>query len=248
MQKVPPNIDWSGSALFLDVDGTVLDIRDHPDDVRADSGLVVLLQQISECLAGALALVSGRPLPELDRIFSPARFLAVGAHGAESRVHGGVVSKNGAAVMADSIEEQASQFSDAHPGLMLERKDFGIALHYRQAPEFKEDCREFMRSVARDIGQDFRLVEGKMVLELMPHSHNMGDAIREMLTKEPFSGRQPVFAGDDVTDEDGFTQINSVSGVSIRVGQADVTAALYVLEDVSAVRAWLEAIPETFSG
>jgi trehalose 6-phosphate phosphatase len=248
MQEMLPNIDWSGSALFLDVDGTVLDIREHPDDVRADNGLVVLLQQISECLAGAFALVSGRPIAELDRIFSPARFVAVGAHGAESRGHSGVVSTNGAAVMTDSIKEQASEFAEARAGLMLEKKNYGIALHYRQAPEYKEDCREFMRSVARDIRQDFRLIEGKMVLELMPHSHNKGDAIREMLKKDPFSGRRPVFAGDDVTDEDGFTQINSVSGVSIRVGQADVTAALYVLEDVSAVRAWLEAIPETFPG
>lgn len=245
---MPPNIDWSGSALFLDVDGTVLDIREHPDDVRADSGLVVLLQQISECLAGALALVSGRPIVELDRIFSPARFVAVGAHGAESRVHSGVVSTNGAAVLADAVSEQASEFANARAGLMLEKKNHGIALHYRQAPEYETDCRDFMRSVARGIEQDFRLIEGKMVLELMPHSHNKGDAIREMLTKEPFSGRQPVFAGDDVTDEDGFIQINSVSGVSIRVGRAGSTAAAYMLEDVGAVRAWLEAIPETFSG
>ena len=244
----PPKIDWTDSALLIDVDGTLLHIQSHPDDVFADTGLIDLLSQVHAALGGAFALVSGRPITELDRIFAPAKFPAVGAHGAESRIGSGRIQTEAALQLPGSALEQIVRYAAGRSGLLAETKDFGVALHYRQAPALEQECRELMRAVAGDLDKDFRLIEGKMVLELTPHAHNKGEAIKKMLQREPFSQRQPVFVGDDVTDEDGFREVNRQSGVSVRVGACDSTAAQYVIEDVDAVHRWLLGIAGSASG
>lgn len=244
MLPAPPPIAWSSSALFLDVDGTLLDIAEHPDDVRADAGLISSLQTTADRLGGALALISGRRVSEINRIFDPARFPASGLHGVQYQdINGDRIDKTSVSLPEQAVSA-VKELADVSPGVLLELKDFGIALHYRQAPNLEQTCRNLMSSVASTIGDDFRLIEGKMVLELTPRSVSKGVAIAEFLKSEPFAGRKPVFVGDDVTDEDGFDVANRLSGLSIRVGKSHKTKAKYALRDVAAVRVWLENTQE----
>lgn len=245
MLPAPPPIAWSSSALFLDVDGTLLEIAEHPDDVRADAGLITSLQHTADRLGGALALISGRRVSDVNRIFEPARFPVSGAHGAEYQDVNGALSRKPTVTLPERVRSAAKDFADTYPGVLLELKDFGIALHYRQAPDLAEACRSLMSSVASSVRDDFRLIEGKMVLELTPRSVSKGHAIAEFLKGDPFTDRKPVFVGDDVTDEDGFIVANRLSGLSIRVGKSPTTTAKYALRDVAAVRAWLKNITST---
>ena len=189
-------------------------------------------------------MISGRPIADLDRIFSPAKFSAAGAHGAEYRVGDGAIVECPAATVPQSAVDEAAEFAAAHRGLLLERKKFGIALHYRLAPELETRAHRLMDSLLRNAGIGFRLIEGKMVLELLPESHTKGGAIEKILAYAPFEDRRPVFVGDDVTDEDGFRVTNKLGGVSIHVGNNAETDARYRLEDTAAVRRWLQEISE----
>ena len=124
---------------------------------------------------------------------------------------------------------------------MLERKRGGVSLHYRKAPALEAECRRVVMSVMPRLGDDYRVIAGKMVFEIAPAAHNKGAAIRRIIEEPPFSGRVPVFVGDDVTDEDGFEVVNQLDGVSIKVGDLAYSAAKYGLPDVAAVRPWLRS-------
>lgn len=240
MPQPPADLGADTTALFLDVDGTLVDIRNHPDDVRAESALVDLLVDLAERLDGALSLVSGRSIAEIDRIFKPARFPSAGSHGAELRLRDDVVVAQ--AEFPDEVLRSARSFADQYEGLLVEKKRAGLALHYRRAPELETACRGLVANLIDELGPEFRLIDGKMVLEIAPRDHHKGEAIREMLQHPPFRDRRPVFIGDDVTDEDGFRIVNDMGGLSVRVGQAVRTAARFALDDVKDVRAWLYAI------
>ena len=239
MPMAPDKLDPNAVALFLDVDGTLLEIRNNPSDVSADASLVGLLEACFESLGGALALVSGRSVAEVDRIFAPAVFPVAGAHGAELRIDGGEI----VTVAHDPLPEDAlapiRALAAAHEGLLLEHKRGGVSLHYRRAPELESECRELVTRVMADIGDSFRLIAGKMVFEVAPCAYDKGAAIRTFLENSPFAGRVPIFLGDDVTDEDGFRVVNELSGMSIRIGDIERSAARYRLDDVAAVRPWL---------
>ena len=245
MSSPPAELGAAKPALFLDVDGTLVDIEDHPGDVRADAALIALLVDLSGRLDGALSLISGRSIAEIDRIFAPARFPSAGSHGTELRIDDATVNPVQAA-FPEGILLRARQFANDHDGLLVEKKRAGLALHYRRAPGLEADCREFVADLMQALGPDFRLIDGKMVLEIAPRSHHKGEAIRELLQHEPFHGRRPVFVGDDVTDEDGFRVVNDLGGLSIRVGHGDTTAARYVLDDVASVRDWLRSVAGQF--
>ena len=239
----PPQIAWSSSALFLDVDGTLLEIVDRPESVRADATLIGDLQAAAARLNGALALISGRTIGELNRIFAPAIFIASGTHGMECQDSDGQLRVKEAAGLPGAVIDELESFAAQHEGVLLERKGVGAALHYRLAPRSEAAARALLATVAAYVHDDFRLVEGKMVLELSPHTTNKGLAVEELLAQSPFAGRTPVFVGDDVTDEDGFGAVNRRSGVSVRVGETGdrKTDAQYMLRDVAAVRQWLSA-------
>ena len=209
--------------------------------MRADAALIELLVELEQQLDGALSLISGRPVADIDRVFAPAKFPAAGAHGVELRIRDGADTRQAGMRLPDTLFEMAEDFVAARPGLLVERKPAGLALHYRRAPELESACRDFIAELMRGLGEDFRLIDGKMVLELAPRHHHKGEAIREMLQHEPFAGRRPVFVGDDVTDEDGFDVVNELGGVSIRVGAAADTAARYSIDAVPGVHAWLRA-------
>lgn len=239
MNPRPALIDTDRCALFLDVDGTLLEIETNPDAVVADEDLRRLLAQLYERLGGAMALISGRTLAALDRIFAPLELPAAGAHGVELRVAAGERRTLAPHDLPAGVMTALRDFAGRHEGLLLEPKPAGATLHYRRAPALEKDCRRFMQSLMDDLRADYRLIDGKMVLEIAPLGVNKGEAIRALLHENPFAGRRPVFAGDDTTDEDGFRVVNALGGMSVRVGPADRSAASHALANTADVRYWL---------
>jgi trehalose 6-phosphate phosphatase len=240
--SLPTSINADTTALFLDIDGTLLELRDRPEDVAASDGLIRLLDALSVQLGGALSLISGRSIADIDRVFAPARFPAAGSHGAEIRLHPQDEVETAAARLPDDIVEELVDFAASRQGLLLEHKLGGASLHYRMAPQLEEQSRRLMDDLMVRVGEDFRLIPGKMVFEIAPVGHNKGSAIAAMMECEPFAGRQPVFVGDDVTDEDGFRAVNDMQGISVRVGPGSGSAAACTLDSVAAVHHWLESI------
>jgi trehalose 6-phosphate phosphatase len=239
----PPSLDGC-SAVFLDVDGTLLEIADRPDRVQAPSALPVLLGDLARRRGGALALVSGRPVHQLDRLFFPWCGAAAGLHGIERRRADGTIDRriDGAAAAAlDRIRPRLLSLASDRSGLILEDKQATLALHYRAAPERADELLAVARSLQREAGTALRLIAGKMVVEFQPRSADKGRTIAAFLDEPPFLGRRPVFVGDDVTDEDGFAEIARRGGIAIRVGPPAETHARYGLPSVSAVLAWLAA-------
>lgn len=242
MDQRPGIIDTDHCALFLDVDGTLLEIETNPDAVRADEALRGLLERLYRRLGGAMALVSGRTLDALDRIFAPLELPAAGAHGVELRVTAGGRRMLAPHDLPVTVTAALRDFAGRHEGLLLEPKPGGASLHYRRAPALENECRRFMQSLIDELRADYRLIDGKMVLEIAPVAVNKGEAIRALLHESPFGGRRPVFAGDDTTDEDGFRVVNALGGMSVRVGPVRRSAASHALANTADVRYWLAVL------
>jgi len=226
-------------GFFLDLDGTLLDITDHPGMVRTDGELLRLLKALRGAAGGALALISGRPVADIDRLLADSGFCVAGQHGAERRDFSGTMHRHD--VPRAALEEARRRFglmAMKHPSLVLEDKGVNLALHFRSAPELRAEMQDAVRSLASELGGEFEVQFGKMVVELRPTGKDKGVAIAEFLEEAPFRGRLPVFVGDDLTDEFGFELINRVGGHSVKVGE-DESAARWRLPDSAAVRAWL---------
>lgn len=235
-----PQSDW---ALFLDVDGTLVEIAETPDGVEPDQRLPGVLAEISRILDGAVALISGRPVETLDIFFAPLRLPSAGLHGLEYRDTAGAMHRPPTSPSIRAATEAARAFASDHPDVLIEDKGTTVALHYRQNPALEPDVTAFAEGqVARFA--DLRLQIGKMVAELRPNGNDKGTAIRRFMAMAPFQGRTPVFIGDDVTDEAGFAVVNELGGHSIRVGAAITTAAQYRIADVSSLHQWLLAWAE----
>jgi trehalose 6-phosphate phosphatase len=241
----PPRLRPEEIALFLDIDGTLLEIEHEPDAVVVPGGLLRVLQDLHQATGGALALVSGRPLEQLDRLFAPLRLNAAGLHGLERRnLIAGTTRAERKPALFDEARDELTSFADARPGVLLEDKGLTLALHYRNAPDEGEAAHEVVHRLARASEGALIVLSGKMVFELKPPGVNKGHAIEEFLEEPPFAGRRPVFAGDDVTDEAGFQVVNAATGLSIRVGAAPgrPSAAARCLDDVAAMHAWLAGL------
>jgi trehalose 6-phosphate phosphatase len=226
-------------ALFLDVDGSLLDIAQRPDAVRVAPETQRLLMRLQSVTGGALALISGRSLEDVDALFSPLVLPAAGEHGVERRdadgnVHYRIFDGNLLRRAAKRLEAVAA----GHEGLILEPKRYSLALHYRLAPEMGERVRSAVQAEAAAQGDAFEVQAGKCVYELKPAGINKGTAIAQFMREKPFAERVPVFVGDDLTDEYGFEIVNRLGGHSIKVGTGP-TAARFGLEDAVAVRRWL---------
>jgi trehalose 6-phosphate phosphatase len=237
----PPRLD-PGAALFLDVDGTLLEIAPHPDRVRVPHHLPVLLAEIAAMRGGALALVSGRPLDGLDRLFPSWRGAAAGLHGIERRRADGSLARaedEMAAIALDRLRAPLAALAREQPGLFVEDKGGTIALHYRDRPQAEAEIRALAQSLCRAAEPALRLIAGKMVVEFQPRAANKAGAIAAFMAEPPFRGRPPVFLGDDTTDEDGFAEVNRRDGASVRIGTPAATAARYALASVAAALAWL---------
>ena len=233
-------IDARTTAFFLDVDGTLLGFKDRPEQVVADTALLDLLASLREAAGGAVALVSGRMISDLDRIVAPLVLPAGGTHGAELRfADGRRVDLQGDALA--HLRDDVTAFVVARPGLGLEDKGSTIAVHYRHAPEYADEIVTVLdRMVA---GHDLMVQHGKMVAEIRPTGSHKGAAIEALMGAAPFAGRIPLFIGDDLTDEHGFESVNRLGGLSIKVGHADEkTIARRRLADISRVRCLLAEV------
>ena len=227
-------------ALFLDVDGTLLEIAKSPSAVKVPAALRNTLELSALREGGALALISGRSISELDRLFAPGVFCSSGLHGLERRDSLGRISRPDIDTTAlDSIRAPLNELSGRYRGLLFEDKGLSLAMHYRLAPTAEPVVRETMDSLAKQLADKFELRRGKCVLELLPRGYSKRTAVEAFMKEEPFANRIPVFIGDDVSDEDGFIAVNEMGGCSIRVGHPAPTNAQYYFGSERAVIAWL---------
>jgi len=205
-------------ALFLDIDGTLLDLAETPDGIAVPPDLPGQLDALSAKLGGALALVTGRGLAYADRLFAPLRFPIAGLHGAERRAPDGSVTAATETAAFQALKADLTRQTAAWPGVLIEDKGAAVAVHYRQAPEREIDLQPLMQQALDRAGPDWHMQHGKMVIEIRPSSADKGHAVEAFLAQAPFKGRRPIAIGDDVTDEAMFRAINPLGGLSIRVG------------------------------
>lgn len=231
----------SNAALFLDVDGTLLEIAETPRAVKVPTTLRNTLRLAAMRLDGALALVTGRSIRELDALFSPCVFPAAGQHGLERRdVKGKYTRADVDNAELHSARQALTELQSRVKGLLFEDKRPVLAMHYRLAPHCESLVREVVYDLVEPIKSRFEVRRGKCVFEIAPRGVSKRTAIEAFMQEPPFRDRTPYFIGDDVTDEDGFVAVNALGGYSIRVGIVDPTSARYEVPDVSAVVDWLK--------
>ena len=233
------------AALFLDLDGTLVDIVEHPSRTAASPRLRALLPVLPLATDGAVALISGRRIEELDRILAPHAYLAAGVHGLQRRDAAGRLSAScDVETTLPAVRELLEAFVRRHEGVWVEDKTMALAVHYRTRPELGPEVHRFVAELQRELPADMEILLGNAVFEIKPCVTDKGGAIAAFMEEAPFAGRTPVFVGDDVTDEAGFRTVNELGGVSVKVGSAP-TIAQWRLADVEAVLAWLERAVET---
>lgn len=233
-----PRIDARRSALFLDFDGTLAELAPQPEAVHVPDELIALLSQLHAALDGALAVVSGRRLSDLDTFLAPLHLPVAAEHGAELRLASGE-RHTGPRPPLGHVLRVAQALADQHAGLRMERKSAAVALHYRQAPELEALCVAAMaEAVLRSPGLE--LLHGKCVVEAKPAGVDKGRAIAAFMAEPPFACRLPMFAGDDTTDEAGFAWVQAAGGDGVKVGPGP-SLAHHRCTDPLALRAWLAA-------
>lgn len=236
-------INLKHHAVLLDVDGTLLDIAPTPRAVLVPASLRDALARICEQAGGALALVSGRPVHELDDIFTPLRLPAIGGHGAEIRPSiDGAIHQPRAAPLDQKLKQRLAQIASRHPGVTIEDKGYSIALHYRSQPETGPRLRQAVGRLCRSQPAGaVELLAGKAVIEVKTAGFNKGTAVRELMTYPPFAGRIPIFIGDDITDEHAFAVMPEYNGIAISVGR-ELPGVATRFQSPAQVRDWLDRI------
>ena len=235
-----PRLDW---ALFLDFDGCIVDIAPTPEAVDVPDCLPSLLVALRAALGGAVAIVSGRPIEQIDGLLGAPVPAVAGLHGLERRTaDGGIVRPPVAQDDLRAARALLQAFAAKRPGVLVEDKTHTLALHYRLAPSLRDDCRDVVDAALQDTPQGWRVTEGKCVLEIRPRGPTKGTAIDAFMNEAPFLGRTPVFCGDDISDEDGFAVVNAQAGVSIRVGEGATTRAAVQVDTAGELRDWLTRV------
>jgi len=230
------------TALFLDIDGTLLDLARTPDRVKVPRELARALEKLSHQLSGALAFVSGRSLESVDRLFAPFRPAAIGAHGGEIRGLDGMVSRS--QPLPDSVRDVFVGLAGNIPGLLLEDKKCALALHYRLAPEAQPVLATAMeKHAALFAAEKIHILHGKAVIEARPAGVDKGTAVTALARQNPFAGRAILFGGDDTTDLDVFRILPQLGGRGFSVGKR-LPGAEHVFESPRAVRQWLSKTAE----
>lgn len=235
-----PPLLAAANALFVDIDGTLLHLADTPDEVVIGPEIHALLAALLAKLDGALALVTGRSIADVDRLFSGPALPIAGQHGCERRRADGTILRHTVSEPdLGRIRRRVESFAQAHPGILVENKGSTIAVHFRLAPELADAVHRMLgEQIAATAPEKWTLQRGKCVAELRPGGHDKGTAILQYLEEAPFQGRIPVFVGDDQTDEFGFAAVASRGGWAVKVGPGP-SVARYRLANVGAVRDWL---------
>jgi trehalose 6-phosphate phosphatase len=238
--ETPPLPVVRDCCLFLDIDGTLLDLAPTPDAVQVDEPLRSLLRGLEQACDGALALVSGRPIADIDELFDPLFLAVAGVHGCERRDAQGhwmrpAFVESGFGEFCDRLREALSPLD----GLLIEDKGYAMAMHYRLSPRLEAPLRAVLSRMRPSLPATHELIEGDEVIEIKPASHDKASAIEAFMQEAPFAGRHPIFIGDDLTDQDGFMAVRRHCGMPIAVG-SNVNAE-WRLDEPHSVRRWLAA-------
>jgi trehalose 6-phosphate phosphatase len=237
----PPDLDRT-NALFLDLDGTLLEIAPTPELVVVPPGLPDLLTNVHGHLGGAVAIVTGRPIGVVDSLLAPFYASAAGEHGVALRYQDGTIEEmpKGLAV-PDTWRDALKAAAERWPGVLIEPKPHGVAVHYRLVPERGNDVWRLVRALVPQDHPWFRLIPAREAVEIGPRAASKGHAVERLMAQAPFQGRRPIFVGDDFTDEAGMEAARQFGGEGLRV--AEVFGG-----DPAAVRAWLRRGAELLGG
>jgi trehalose 6-phosphate phosphatase len=235
---VPRSKPW---ALFLDIDGTMVEFAATPDQVIVPPELSPTLQRLVDESAGGLALVTGRPIESADRLFKPVQFTIAGLHGGEFRFD------NRREVCPcptapETWKREAREMADAHPGVAYEEKRFGFSVHYREAPEQEALVKSTLEEMMKHDNPGFHTLNAAMAVEVRPDGVNKGAAIQRLMELPEFRGRHPLFFGDDTTDEDGFRTMRAIGGTSVVVGPRRPPDVEYCVRDPATMRNLLASL------
>lgn len=236
---LPSLLEPSQIALFLDFDGTLVDIADRPESVKVGDKTTRMLGDLHRLLDGAVAIITGRDIADIDAFLAPLRLPVAGVHGATRRDAGGLFHASADdGQLLEAVEMGVQPLMADQPGLLIERKHGSVALHYRSRPELEAECSRIMQVIV-DQFDGAVLKRGKMVVEAIATASDKGKAVAAFMSEVPFAGRRPVVAGDDVTDEDAFMKVNALGGTSIKIG-ADPTCAAWRASSTRELLDWLE--------
>lgn len=236
----PPTDLLRNNSLFLDFDGTLAEIAPRPEDVFVSPIIYSALNNLLEILDQRLAIVSGRSVQVLREDFGFNNITIAGSHGNEIALAGDQSPLPNAAL--DPLVEDLQQFAAKYDGLLIEPKSMGVGLHFRAAPDLEAACKDMAFKLAEQYA--LKVQAGKMLFEIYSGDEDKGSAITKLCALQPFLGSKPIFIGDDKTDEYGFTAVAALGGAGILVGPERDSAAIYRLDDVASVHAWLAAVIE----
>jgi trehalose 6-phosphate phosphatase len=240
--------DLRKCAILLDIDGTILDFAPSPRQVRVPAGLAQTLTRLNKLTGGALALVSGRPLADIDLIFAPLEFAAIGGHGAELRATPSAEVMMRANPLDAALKRKLAGVSKLGPGVLAEDKGYSLALHYRLAPDKGKAVRAAVEKICAEVAPGtVEILPGKLVVEIKPFGINKASAVCELMEFAPFAKRNPIFIGDDITDEPVFGAVSRFGGLGFSVGRvaAEVNGHF---EKPESVRAWLARVAAAGEG
>ncbi len=244
LEDVAALLHPSRTAFFFDVDGTLIDIAPHPDAVYVSKMLVDDLDRLSAASDGAVALVSGREVAVLDRLFQPLEMSVSGVHGAQFRRRpGGEMSL--VEDLPQGIRSALKALAATFSGVLVEDKGASVALHYRNDPGIASVLEDRIAKVVSADARTLTVLPGRMVFEVKRRGHDKGAAVRAFMSEPPFAGRTPVFIGDDVTDEAGFAAVRELDGIAISIGRR-LPGADFTLPQAEDVRALVKHLAHFF--
>jgi trehalose 6-phosphate phosphatase len=234
--------DLRKCAILLDIDGTILDLAPSPQQVWVPPQLRRTLARLDDLTGGAVALVSGRSLHDIDLIFSPLQLAAIGGHGAELRSSADSKPFQRAGLLSATLKRKLASVTELGPGILAEDKGYSLALHYRLAPDMEDELRAAVETICAEATPGtVEILPGKQVVEIKPAGINKANAVCELMSYPPFADRNPIFIGDDTTDEPVFGIISQFGGLGFSVGRI-VAESNGHFDKPESVRAWLSRI------
>jgi trehalose 6-phosphate phosphatase len=228
-------------ALFIDIDGTLLSVAPTPDAVSVRPGLIALLERLTRGLGGAVALLTGRRIADADRLFAPLKLVAAGVHGSELRSQQSGPIDELAPPIPQTVVDAMHNIGHIAPGILVEHKGAGAAVHYRNAPLARRTLESQLASVLAASSYDLVLRQGRMVIEVLPRGFSKGTALVQLAAKPPFAGRRPIMIGDDAGDEAALSAADRLGGLALRVAGEHFGKDVADFDSVDDVHAWLEA-------